>query len=107
MFGVIAGAGDHILCFGLRGNVFESHDLGTTWSKRETGVELSLMGGAAGGDGAMVLVGGNGVVLSRSAADAPFLAKTHPDGTVLSSVLVLGPGEYTVVGESGISFYQP
>ena len=31
----------------------------------------------------------------------------HPDGKVLSSVLVLGPGEYTTVGESGISFYQP
>jgi photosystem II stability/assembly factor-like uncharacterized protein len=107
MFGVIGGAGDHVLCFGLRGNVYESGDLGSTWSKRDTGTELSLMGGATGADGATVLVGGNGIVLSRSGANDAFLATTHPDGVVLSSVLVLGPGEYTVVGENGVSFYQP
>lgn len=107
MFGVIGTGGDHVLCFGLRGNVYESSDLGSTWSKRETGTELSLMGGAVGADGAAVLVGGNGVVLSRSNDNEPFLASTHPAGAVLSSVLVLGPGEYTVVGESGVSFHQP
>ncbi|HQW81289.1 MAG: hypothetical protein IPF83_03190 [Rhodanobacteraceae bacterium] len=107
MFGVIGGAGDHVLCFGLRGNVFESDDLGSTWNKRETATELSLMGGATGADGSTVLVGGNGIVLSRSSDSAHFLATTHPDSAVLSSVLVLGPGEYTVVGETGVSFFQP
>lgn len=107
MFGVIGAEGDHILCFGLRGNVFESEDLGTTWTKRDTGTELSLMGGARSNDGATVLVGGNGIVLSRSRDGDPFLSSTHPDGAVLSSVLVLGPGEYTVVGETGVSFFQP
>ncbi len=107
MFGVIAGTGDHVLCFGLRGNVYESNDLGSTWDKRETGTELSLMGGAAGSAGATVLVGGNGVVLARGSDSEPFAATTHPAGTVLSSVLVLGAGEYTVVGETGVSFYQP
>jgi photosystem II stability/assembly factor-like uncharacterized protein len=107
MFGVIGGAGDRIVCFGLRGNVYESDDLGTTWNRRDTGTELSLMGGATSPDGATVLVGGNGIVLSRSADSEAFVATTHPSGTVLSSVLVLGPGEYTVVGESGVSFYQP
>lgn len=107
MFGVIGGSGDRVLCFGLRGNVYESSDLGTTWSKRDTGTELSLMGGAIGADGATVLVGGNGIVLSRSNDGDAFMASTHPDGAVLSSVLVLGPGEYTVVGETGVSFYQP
>ena len=107
MFGVIGGSGDRVLCFGLRGNVYESSDLGTTWSKRDTGTELSLMGGATGADGATVLVGGNGIVLSRSNDGDAFMASTHPDGAVLSSVLVLGPGEYTVVGETGVSFYQP
>lgn len=107
MFGVIGGSGDRVLCFGLRGNVYESSDLGTTWSKRDTGTELSLMGGAIGADGATVLVGGNGIVLSRSNEGDAFMASTHPDGAVLSSVLVLGPGEYTVVGETGVSFYQP
>lgn len=107
MFGVIGSGGDHVLCFGLRGNVYESSDLGSTWSKRDTGTELSLMGGALGADGAAVLVGGNGVVLSRGSDNDAFLATTHPDGVVLSSVLVIGPGEYTVVGEAGVSFYQP
>ncbi|MBL0039664.1 MAG: hypothetical protein KA505_09685 [Xanthomonadales bacterium] len=107
MFGVIGGSGDHVLCFGLRGNVYESNDLGSTWTKRETGTELSLMGGAMGADGSTVLVGGNGIVLSRSSDSDAFLATTHPAGVVLSSVLVLGPGEYTVVGETGVSFYQP
>mgnify|MGYP000461586886 CR=1 FL=1 len=65
------------------------------------------MGGAVGPDGSAVLVGGNGIVLSRSNDNDAFLSSTHPDGAVLSSVLVLGPGEYTVVGETGVSFYQP
>jgi photosystem II stability/assembly factor-like uncharacterized protein len=107
MFGVIGGAGDQVLCFGLRGNVYESNDLGTTWTKIDTGTELSLMGGATGAGGATVVVGGNGIVLSRSSDGDAFMATTHPDGAVLSSVLVLGPGEYTVVGETGVSFYQP
>lgn len=107
MFGVIGGAGDHVLCFGLRGNVYESNDLGATWDKRETGTELSLMGGAVGASGATVLVGGNGMVLTRGSDGDAFLAHTHPAGNVLASVLVLGPGEYTVVGETGVSFYQP
>ncbi|MBK8284565.1 MAG: hypothetical protein IPK97_06565 [Ahniella sp.] len=44
--------------------------------------------------------------LSRG-SDNDALRTTHPDGVVLSSVLVIGPGEYTVVGEAGVSFYQP
>lgn len=107
MFGVVSGSGDRVLCFGLRGNVYESNDLGDTWTRHDTGTELSLMGGAVGVDGATVLVGGNGVVLSRSSDGDAFKATTHADGAVLSSVLVLGPGEYTVVGESGVSFFQP
>ena len=38
MFGVLAWEDDHILVHGLRGNVYESTNLGDSWTRVETGV---------------------------------------------------------------------
>jgi photosystem II stability/assembly factor-like uncharacterized protein len=107
MFGAIGYEGRRVLAFGLRGNAFESKDLGDSWKRLETGVELSLMGGAALPDGGAVLVGANGVVLTRSAGEAGFRRSMHPDGAVLASALPIGGSrQMVVVGENGVGLYQ-
>jgi photosystem II stability/assembly factor-like uncharacterized protein len=106
MFGVLAFEARHLLCFGLRGNVYETFDLGDTWQKIETGTTLSLMGGDSFGEGGVVLVGANGIVLSRSSADEPFRTSAHPDGNVLASVASMSAAEFAIAGETGLSVFS-
>jgi photosystem II stability/assembly factor-like uncharacterized protein len=106
MFGVIAFEGQHVLCFGLRGNVYESFDLGSSWTKVETGTTLSLMGGDSFDAGGAVLVGANGIVLSRNSGSDAFRTHTHPDGSVLSSVVSISAAEFAVAGETGLSVFS-
>jgi photosystem II stability/assembly factor-like uncharacterized protein len=109
MFGVLGYAGRHVLAFGMRGRVFESRDLGDNWTLVDSGIELSLMGGAGWGDGGAALVGANGVVLTRPGASQKLTVHSHPDGVVLANAHLLGPDatELVVVGESGVSAYEP
>lgn len=108
MFGVIGFEARHVLAFGLRGNVFESLDLGDNWSRVESGETLSLMGGAGFANGGAVLVGANGIVLTRAQGNDALVQHTHPDVAVLSSVLILTPnGELMLAGENGLGNWTP
>lgn len=106
MFGAIGYEGDHVIVFGMRGNAFESTDLGDTWNELDTGTDLSLMGGAALPNGGAVLVGVNGILVHRAAADAPMdtqVFSTEASGTpVLASVLARGGSDLIVSGERGV-----
>lgn len=110
MFGVLAWEGEHILAFGLRGNAYESTDLGDSWRRLDTQVNASLMGGQALPGGGALLVGANGVVLSRKDAAAAFVAGTYQNAAgetpVLSGVLAVAGGQI-LVGEKGADLHQP
>jgi len=110
MFGVIGYEDRHVLAFGLRGHALESNDLGGTWHTVDTGVDLSLMGGAALAQGGAILVGANGVVLRRATATAPFQRSTYENAEketpVLASVLSVGGDDtYIVCGEKGVDAF--
>lgn len=111
MFGVIGYVGDHVVAFGMRGNAFESHDLGDTWNAIDTGTELSLMGGAAYGDGGFALVGANGVVVVRAdATSAPGVqihANASQETPVLAGVIVRQNRSLVVSGEKGVDAFTP
>ncbi len=111
MFGVIGYQGDHVVAFGMRGNAFESRDLGDTWDAIDTGTELSLMGGAAHGDGGFALVGANGVVVVRAdAASAPkvqIYANASQETPVLAGVIVRPNRSLVVSGEKGVDAFSP
>ncbi len=110
MFGVLGYEGQHVLAFGMRGNAFESHDLGDTWTTLDTGTQLSLMAGAPLENGGAVLVGANGVVLQRPAADQPFRLMTFQTASqetpVLASVLPQTASAMVVGGERGVGQFQ-
>jgi photosystem II stability/assembly factor-like uncharacterized protein len=108
MFGVIGFEADHALAFGLRGHVYESTDLGDHWKQVDTGTELSLMGGAALGNGGSAIVGANGIVLVRTSSGEPLKSYVDQPAGIIASVLPLGDsGTLLLAGENGISVFQP
>ncbi len=111
MFGILSFGGEHLLVHGLRGNVLESHDLGRSWTNVETGVNTSLMGGRALADGGAILVGANGVVLSRPDGDSPFtetrFEMANGETPNLTGVLPAGDAGFIVVGDKGAGLFRP
>ena len=98
-FGLVAGGGNELLAYGLRGNAFRSPDLGRTWQPVNTGTPVSISAGTRLADGRVVLVSQAGEILLSSDAGAsfkhlpektdglPFAAVAQgPDGLVLGSL---------------------
>lgn len=110
MFGVIGYDGQRVLAFGMRGNAFESDDLGDTWTTLDTGTTLSLMGGTALPQGGAALVGANGVVVMRTSAEAPLQLHTYQNKAqetpVLAGVLAQSASQLVVSGEKGVGTYS-
>jgi len=69
------------------------------------------MGGVALEGGGAVLVGSNGVVLSRADTGMPFARGTYTNAAgetpALAGVLPAGSRGYVLVGEKGVDTYQP
>lgn len=111
MFGILAWDAGHLLAFGLRGNVLESMDLGDTWTPVDTGVGTSLLGGHALPNGGAILVGANGVVLTRPGTGTPFAATSFKmasgETPNLTGVLPAGDAGFIVVGDKGAGLYRP
>lgn len=111
MFGVLSFGGEHLLVHGLRGNVLESRDLGRSWTNVETGVNTSLMGGHALANGGAILVGANGVVLTRPDADSPFtetrFEMANGETPNLTGVQPAGDAGFIVVGDKGAGLFRP
>jgi photosystem II stability/assembly factor-like uncharacterized protein len=111
MFGVLSWDGDHILAFGLRGNIYESTDLGDSWHKLDSGITSSLIGGQALPNGGAILVGSNGVVLTRKDAASPFELHNYQNAAgetpVLANTLDAGNGQFLLLGDKGVDLYQP
>jgi photosystem II stability/assembly factor-like uncharacterized protein len=110
MFGVLSLGNGRLLTYGLRGNVYESTDNGASWNKVPAEGSTSLMGGAALEGGGAVLAGGNGTLLSRASADAPFTVSTFKnsigESPTLSGVVSDGNGGYVLVGDKGVDQAQ-
>ncbi|KFL36959.1 hypothetical protein N788_11980 [Arenimonas donghaensis DSM 18148 = HO3-R19] len=111
MFGILSFGGDHLLVHGLRGNVLESRDLGRNWTPVETGITTSLMGGHALANGGAILVGANGVVLTRPDADSPFTETRYEmengETPNLTGVMPAGDAGFIVVGDKGAGLFRP
>ena len=110
MFGVIGYDGQRVLAFGMRGNAFESSDLGEHWDTLDTGTQLSLMGGTALPEGGAALVGANGVVVVRANASAPLTLHTFQtkaqETPVLAGVLAQSASQLVVSGEKGVGSFS-
>ena len=108
MFGVLGYADDHVLAFGLRGHVYESTDLGDHWTLLPTGTELSLMGGVALANGGAVIVGANGIVLTRATGADALKSAVDEAAGIIATVLPLADNHSLLLaGENGVSSFTP
>jgi photosystem II stability/assembly factor-like uncharacterized protein len=111
MFGVMAWDENHLLAFGLRGNVYESFSQGLIWTKVDALCGVALMGGIALPEGGAVLVGANGTVRVRAKSGLPFVAQTYKNANgetpYLAGVILDGNGDYLLVGDKGVDLYHP
>lgn len=107
MFGAIALDDDSVIVYGLNGHAFQTRDLGATWEALVTNTDASLMGGTAVPGARAVLVGARGAVLTKDPSSPALKAFTYSDGGALAGVLLRGETEFVVVGENGVSVYEP
>ncbi len=110
MFGVLSLGNGRLLTYGLRGNVYESSDNGGSWNKVPAEGSTSLMGGTALDGGGALLTGGNGTLLHRVSADAPFTVSNFKnsigESPTLAGVVSDGNGGYVLVGDKGVEQAQ-
>ena len=92
LFGVLALGEDTVLCYGLRGNIFLSHDRGETWESvaPEAGAGLSLYGGAKISDEGVVLVGAGGGYLVSTDGGQTYTAQVHESRSSFAAVIEVG-----------------
>ena len=106
MFGIVTWDAGHVMAFGLRGNVFESTDGGDTWSRLDTGAEVTLMGGSALPGGGVVIVGNEGVILERKDGASPLERREHQNARgetpVLSGAIPDADGTLILIGDKGV-----
>lgn len=107
MFGAVALDDGAILAFGLRGNVFRTPDLGDSWEPVDSGTESSLFGGYALSGSRAILVGAGGTVALAPAGANQLRLLSFPEGGTMTSVLAISDVQFVVVGENGVSVYQP
>jgi len=103
MFGIVAGSGDCVIVFGLRGHVQESCDSGDTWTELDTGTESSIAG-ATLWQGMNVFAGNSGLVMTREGS-GPFEVNYHSSGVDFAAVVPAGEGRFLLVGEDGVHVY--
>lgn len=107
MFGAVALDDGAVLAYGLRGNVFRTRDLGESWEVIGSGTESSLYGGYALSGGRAILVGAGGSVALLPPGASQLRLLSYPDGGSMTAVLAISDVQFVVVGENGVSIYQP
>lgn len=100
-FGVTGKPGA-ALVFGLRGNVFRSTDDGTSWSKVELGLPLSITASSVTADGRIVLVSQAGHVLVSTDEGASFHPRQHTVTSPIAAAQVTSDGSLVLAGTQGL-----
>lgn len=104
LFGVNGtGVKGQVLTFGLRGNAFRSEDNGETWAEVAQDITETLMSGAVGDGGRLVLVGNSGMLLVSSNGGKTFSAHPREDRMSLTGAMFLSADRLLLVGEGGVS----
>jgi photosystem II stability/assembly factor-like uncharacterized protein len=106
LFGV-ADAGDAVLVFGLRGNAFRSADGGSTWTKVDSRLPATIVGGAALEHRAVVLADQGGRLAVSYDGGLSFEQIPVSRSLPLTSVADAGAGRLAVTGPFGVMVVAP
>ena len=106
LFGV-AGLGDAVLVYGLRGNAFRSTDGGASWTRVDARLPATIVGGTSAGHGTVVLVDQGGRLALSTDGGVSFelmpLQRTVP----VTSIVDAGAGRLAVTGPFGVMVVAP
>lgn len=108
-FGVLPRGEKGALIYGMRGNAYVTDDVRAgQWRKINLATISSMFGAYAMGDGSIILVGADAVVLTVQADETVERVATYAgvasSGTITG--IVRHPGGLMTVGESGVQPYQ-
>jgi len=106
-FGILPLPRDHLLIFGLRGNVFHSADMGRGWTRIASHTKASFMGGTVLDDGTVIVAGMAGSLLISRDNGRTFSVWQRPDGKAISTVAETADGFLILVGEFGVHRLDP
>jgi len=100
LFGV-AGSGNAVIVFGLRGNAFRSADAGRTWSKVEAGLPASIVAAARTQRGALLLADAGGRVALSDDGGNTFARVAIQPALPLTALAEASDGRVIAVGPRG------
>jgi photosystem II stability/assembly factor-like uncharacterized protein len=106
LFGV-ADAGDAVLVFGLRGNAFRSSDGGATWTKVDSRLPATIVGGTTLERSAVVLADQGGRLAISYDGCVNFELVPVQRTLPLTSVVDAGAGRLAVTGPFGVMVVAP
>lgn len=106
LFGV-ADLGDAVLVYGLRANAFRSTDGGATWTRVDTQLPATIVGGTSAGHGTIVLVDQGGRLALSTDAGLSFALMPLQRTVPVTSVADAGAGRLAVTGPFGVMVVAP
>lgn len=106
MFGVV-DAGDAVLVYGLRGNAFRSTDAGAAWTRIDTKLPASIVGGTTLMPGTVVLADQGGRLSVSADGGASFELIPLQRNVPLTSITDAGAGRLAVTGPFGAAVLAP
>jgi len=107
-FGTLSIAPNQLIIFGLRGHLFISQDNGDSWSKLTSQTTAMLTSAIKTKDNRCVVAGLSGVLLVDTQCNGKTLKRLQrPDRSGISALLESNEGSLILIGESGITRWQP
>jgi photosystem II stability/assembly factor-like uncharacterized protein len=101
----IAEAGQAVVAYGLRGNVYRSGDGGTSWDKADAGLAASVVGATRTSDGALLLADAGGRLASTTDG-AQFRKIALKQPVAVTGLVAIGDGRFALVGPRGVSIAE-
>ena len=106
LFGVV-DAGDAVLTFGLKGNLFRSADAGASWQKMDSQLRNTIIAGATLGPGVVVIADNSGHLAMSKDGGLTFSAVDMPKTIPLTDVINAGDGKLGLTGPFGALIVTP
>ncbi|HEY2907109.1 MAG TPA: YCF48-related protein [Vicinamibacterales bacterium] len=101
-FGV-ADAGNAVIAFGLRGNVYRSDDGGATWSKVDAGLTAAVVAATRTAGGALLLADAGGRVARSDDGGRTFSKMIVKQPVPLTGIADMGDAKLALVGPRGVA----
>ena len=103
----VVDAGDAVLTFGLKGNLFRSADAGTTWEKINSQLRSTIVAGATLGPGVVVIADNSGRMAMSKDGGLTFAAVDMPKTIPVTDVINAGEGKLGITGPFGALIVTP